>query len=78
MASCPKCDNQSFSLSEIAPTGSQYKINLVVCSNCDIVVGALEKEAVGVLVYHLAKAVDRIATKIGIDSGLPPSMRSRR
>lgn len=77
MASCPKCSGTTFSLTDTVPTGSQFKICLVQCNGCGAAVGALEKETVGVLVYHLAAAVDRLATKLGVDSGLPAGMRSR-
>lgn len=80
MASCPKCGGRSFSLEETVPSGSRHPINLVVCGNtgCSAVVGALEAEAVGKLVYHLANAVDRIATRLQVDSGLPTQMRAAK
>ena len=56
---CPKkdCESSSFVLTETTPMGSRYKINLVCCAKCGCVIGALEKEAVGVLVYSLARAL---------------------
>lgn len=57
---CSKCDNTSFTLEEIEPRNSSYKIAAVCCSSCGAIVSTTEIFNAGVLVKQLAK-------KLGFD-----------
>lgn len=55
---CPKCGSTSFELVENAPSGSDYRLNFVQCSQCGGVVGVLDFYSIGDLILRLAKKLN--------------------
>ncbi len=57
---CPKpnCDGANFSMSELTPSGSEYKYSAVCCSRCGAVVGVLD-------FFNLGSLLKKIQKKLG-------------
>jgi len=52
---CPKCKNTAFEVVNEKPVNSNYNLILVRCTECKVVVGALDYYNVGALVRKLAE-----------------------
>jgi predicted nucleic-acid-binding Zn-ribbon protein len=50
---CPSCENKSFEMQEIQPSGSKWKYQAVQCSKCGSVVGVVEYFNVSALVSRI-------------------------
>src|SRR5260370_23418110 len=68
---CGHCGEGLFELKTIEPGGGTYKVNMVQCSTCGAVVGAVYDFNAGVMLQLQEKKIDDIAELIGrIDAGL--------
>ncbi len=55
-STCIKCEGHLFELAEHDPGGfAQHKYNLVQCSGCGTVVGAVDYYNLGTLIHQLAE-----------------------
>jgi hypothetical protein len=52
---CPRCENKTFSIKLMEPSGSSKKMYGICCSKCGSVVGVREYFDVGTLVHKLAE-----------------------
>jgi hypothetical protein len=68
---CGHCGGGLFELKTIEPVGGTYKVNMVQCSACGAVVGAVYDFNAGVMLQLQEKKIDDIAELVGrIDAGL--------
>jgi hypothetical protein len=68
---CGHCGEGLFELKTIEPAGGVYKVNMVQCSACGAVVGAVYDFNAGVMLQLQEKKIDDIAELVGrIDAGL--------
>ncbi|HMJ99648.1 MAG TPA: hypothetical protein VK552_10065 [Reyranella sp.] len=68
---CGHCGEGLFELKTIEPVGGSYKVNMVQCSACGAVVGAVYDFNAGVMLQLQEKKIDDIAELVGrIDAGL--------
>lgn len=58
MPNCPRCKHAHFTVSEITPTGSNFKFNAIHCSACGCVVGVVDYFNIGQVLHNLAKALN--------------------
>ena len=71
MAKCGHWGEGLFELKTIEPAGGVYKVNMVQCSACGAVVGAVYDFNAGVMLQLQEKKIDDIAELVGrIDAGL--------
>src|SRR3989442_8530388 len=61
---CPHCNGRFYELALIEPTGSNYKTNLVICSNCGAPAGALEYYDAGSLIREQGDTIDALTPAI--------------
>ncbi len=54
-STCPKCDNTTFEMEEITPSGSNFKYNAIQCDMCGAVVGIVDYDNIGQMIEDLAK-----------------------
>jgi hypothetical protein len=54
---CAKCENTTFEITLVSPAGSNFKYNLVHCSDCGAVVGVTDFYNTGQQILDLAKAL---------------------
>ena len=57
MSKCASCGSFNFRVQEVAPQGSNFKLNFVQCSICGAPVGVLEY-------YNLTSMIDGVQKKI--------------
>jgi hypothetical protein len=68
---CGHCGEGLFELKTLVPAGGTYKVNMVQCSACGAVVGAVYDFNAGVMLQLQEKKIDDIAELVGrIDAGL--------
>jgi hypothetical protein len=56
---CPKCDMSSFSLAEIEPKHSRFKMYAVCCSSCGATVGIIPWA-------NTEELIDNLSKKLGV------------
>jgi len=49
-----KCGNNVFELQDYSPKGSNFRFNMVQCSQCGAVVGVVDYYNIGQLIHDLA------------------------
>lgn len=66
MPKCPKCEHQSFALTELNVQGSRYRMYAVECSNytCHAVVGVTEYYDSGSLIKEQEKKLADLASQV--------------
>lgn len=57
-STCIKCGNTSFEIQEATPRDSSFVLNFVQCANCGGVIGVLEFDNIGQLIYGLAEKLN--------------------
>lgn len=57
---CPNCDKDTFELKAVVPKGSRFKISLVQCASCGVVVGVTDY-------YNTASLLEKIAERMGFN-----------
>lgn len=67
MASCPRCGKSGTTLQQITPTGSNYRLQAVCCSNfgCGAVLGVLDYYNIGAIVKELENKVSGLNGRVG-------------
>jgi uncharacterized Zn finger protein len=55
---CPKCESTSFELVLRTPSGSDYQLSFIQCSQCGGVVGVLDFYNIGDLILRLAEKLN--------------------
>ena len=71
ISKCGHCGEGHFELKTIEPGGGAYKVNMVQCSSCGAVVGAVYDFNAGVMLQLQEQKIDEIAQLVGrIDSSL--------
>jgi hypothetical protein len=65
MSKCPCCSGTSFKIEQAAPYRSPFKLNFVQCSACQTVVGVMEYNNIGALIFAQNKAINAIAMTVG-------------
>ncbi len=70
LPTCPKCDNGYFTLSQITPSGSAFKLFAVCCSSCGAVVATLDYENIGAMLHKQNAAIKKIASAVGVSVDL--------
>ena len=55
---CPQCEADEFELKAVIPKGSRFKISLVQCASCGVVIGVTDY-------YNTASLLEKIAERLG-------------
>jgi len=55
---CPKCNNSSFEMGEIAIKNAAFKHNAIVCSSCGCIVGMEEIKSLMFMLGEICKKLD--------------------
>lgn len=61
---CPKCENSTFKLQEVSPTGSGYKFQFIQCTKCDSPVGVTEYFNISSMLVGHEKMLKKQSTEI--------------
>lgn len=61
---CSKCDNSSFEIKQIEPSGSAYKLSAVQCRSCGTACGVLDYFNLGTLLKNQEKQISDLTSLV--------------
>jgi hypothetical protein len=67
---CFNCGNTGFEMKENAPNNSAFRLMLLQCSSCGVVVGAMDGYNIGSLLLRQNEALRKIGLQVGVNTGL--------
>lgn len=63
---CPKCENNTFELTEDSPKNSKYKMQFLRCCSCKTIITTLPFYDTTSILESIEKDLEKIKSKLGI------------